>query len=138
MSCCDGNRHPQWCACSASDTPVALQGMLKDAGVTEEQRRSLKEALKKQHDDMEAIAGQLEVEAQEREALAAKIKAMESKVGRGRPSAWCFARCRWLLRPCTHAATQQCSYYSKRTGASLNVKGRRIAGCVAWRIALPV
>jgi hypothetical protein len=63
--------------------PAAPQAALADQSRSEEQRRQLKEAAKRQLADMAALQEEVAAEAQEREALAAKIAAMESKVLHG-------------------------------------------------------
>lgn len=57
------------------------------SNATEEQRRALREELKRQIADMRALQAAAEVERKEQQDLLARIAAMESKVGelRGRP-----------------------------------------------------
>ena len=54
---------------------------MAESGRTEEQRRALREALKRQLASMEALQAAAEGERREQEELLAKIKAMEGKVG---------------------------------------------------------
>jgi len=60
-----------------------LEAIMADSSQTEEARRRAKDALRKQHEEMQALTKQLEEEKNEKDMLEAKIKAMESKVLQG-------------------------------------------------------
>jgi hypothetical protein len=57
------------------------QAAMAESGRSEEQRRALREALKRRLADMAALQAAAEGERREQAELLAKIKAMEGKVG---------------------------------------------------------
>lgn len=66
---------------------------MTESGRTEEQRRALREALKRRLADMAALQAAAEAEKKEQEELLTKIKAMEGKVA----GAWLSRGLPWAL-----------------------------------------
>ncbi|GFH23801.1 protein KHP1 [Haematococcus lacustris] len=60
-----------------------LEAIMADSSQTEEARRRAKDALRKQHEEMQNLTKALEAERKEKEMLESKLKAMESKVLQG-------------------------------------------------------
>lgn len=62
---------------------LPTQAVIADTGRSEQQRKSARDALKRSAAEAASIAAAMEEEAKQKQALEEKIKAMESKVGRG-------------------------------------------------------
>ena len=77
---------------------------MAESGRTEDQRRALREALRRRLADMAALQAAAEAERREQDELLSKIKAMEGKVGPGLPWA-CTQSKRALSHACMHTCT---------------------------------